>query len=100
MDVVDLSDNNDLAGLLEQYRANKMMLDELTKKDKELKKSIFKITKVKKATCRGHKITWSKSDDKKVFDYKKFESENEISDEYLKLQKGRKTERITLSALD
>lgn len=100
LDVVDYSDNNDLAGLLEQYAANKMMLDELTKKDEELKKSIFKITKVKKASCRGHKITWSKSDDKTAFDYKKFEQENDIDEQYLKVQKGRKTERITLAALD
>lgn len=96
LDVVDYSDNAELCGKLEEYRATKLLIEEYAKKEKELKKQIYAITKVKKASCQGFKISWSKSEDKKVFDYVKFEKENEISENYLKVKKGAKNERITI----
>jgi hypothetical protein len=75
-------------------------VSEYKAKEDKLKKEIFKISKTKKASCNGFKITWSKSEDKKVFDHKKFELDNEISEDYLKVQKGRKTQRITEPKLE
>lgn len=95
LDVVDYSDNAELIAKLELYRAQKTLAEEAKSKLDELQKDIYKIAKHTRNTCRGIKITNTKSADSVKFDYKKFEEENEIPESYMKISKGRNTKRIT-----
>lgn len=101
MDVVDLSDDNVLAGLLETYKAQKSILDEAKKAVDDVQKEIYKIAKHTRSICHGVKITKTKSEDKIVPDYsaliesKNMTEEMVIEQGFSKVQKGRITKRIT-----
>lgn len=98
-DVIDLSDHPKMEALIEAYKDAKHSLELFTKREKEIKKEIFKIAKTKKSSFGDITFTNSKSEDKMVFDAKKFEEENDISN-YMKIQKGRKTQRINFPKVE
>ena len=87
----------ELGKLLTRYKNAKTKSDEFAKLEKDLKKEIFKLSLAhhNKVECKGFKISESISEDSTAFDYKKFEAENPIEKKYIKITKGRKTQRIT-----
>lgn len=95
-DRVNFDDDNEMVELLGKLKTRKEGAEVFSQEIKDIEKQIYKkLGKAKKAECNGVKITQSKSADKVVFDAKKFEENNEISEEYMKTQKGRITKRIT-----
>lgn len=125
IDVVDLSDNEEMTELIAKYSANKDSLEsaatkesemkakhkkeikdisknvkDLTKEEDKLKSAIFKLNKYKRAICNGVKLTLSKPRETKDYHYDKFigDSELVVSDEYIKIdyKKFIKDEKIEI----
>lgn len=97
-DVIDFSDDAEMASLLERYNAQKLINDSSKEEMDSLSKDIFKkIGKAKRASCKGIKITQSKSEDKTKLDYEAFCNDNDFQyhEKYFKTVKGRITKRIT-----
>ncbi|MEE4245156.1 MAG: hypothetical protein V2I33_07080, partial [Kangiellaceae bacterium] len=96
-DIVDMSDNEEFATLLEIYKAQEAILKEAGAKLEETKKNIFKMAKHNRVKCHGVKVTQTRSSDSFKPDYKGYIEDNgiELPIEYLKLSKGRLTKRIT-----
>jgi len=96
-DVVDMSQSNEMAELLYEYKEIKGQLDAFAKEEKQLKDKIFKIAVADKVICNGVKITKTLGKDKKVIDYDTFLTENniEIPEQYISVKPGITTKRIT-----
>jgi putative phage-type endonuclease len=96
-DTLDLSDNEELIGLLAEYQQVKSQLDQIEKSEKKLKDAIFKLAKAKKTVCNGVKITTSVSAEKTVINYEQFVKDSNFSvpDSYHETKKGITTKRIT-----
>lgn len=101
-DSIDLSSNEELADLLNEYKTRKEALDILTKQKKDVEAKIYKsLGKYKKASCNGVKISISRSKDKEAPDLDRYLAEKNIDEKllidngYVKTVKGRLTKRIT-----
>jgi putative phage-type endonuclease len=100
-DTYIIEDNPELAGYLEQYKAQKIIADEAKKSIADLEKKIFAIADHARNIFGDIKITKTKSEDKIIPDYealiasKHMTKEMVIEQGFSKVQKGRVTKRIT-----
>lgn len=96
-DVLDLSDNDILVGLLAQYKevTDRYKKEEIAKKD--LTDRIFKIAKHPRNICHGIKITTSKSSSKEEIDYETLLQDLKIviDKKYITIKRGSSKKLIT-----
>ncbi len=87
--------NNELSKLLTKYKKAYSLYKKYEVQVKELKTEIFSSITVDKLEMNNCKVTRSQGASKEVFDAKRYEKENDISN-YMTTKKGSKIERITI----